>query len=645
MNNGRATFGRQGWAELLFPALTALFGLQSLRALFPLLLFVLRERFGWNTLLIGLFALALFLTAFLAAIGWHRLGPDRITVITAGGLGLARLGLQLWNGDPVGELFLATVATTLFLLFLPTYLGRTRMLPGGTVTFAFALLLAFLLDTALLGAATTYAWSWQPDFSLLILVLLLVTLQWVALRWLPSSGAELGDLPWRSAIGWVGIGPALFLQLVFFTNSAALATLSHWRLSAAYGWLLIAHVLGIAASALLWRRGAAPRPWILLATLALFIFTLFGAPQALWAAILFLGGQIGFAVLFFLLLASLDVQPALPGLRHITTADGVGMIFFSIFTFLYYAGYDIALPLSNQVLPPLAAALLGITALAIAQPRPAAAQARRTPAFQALLLSLLLLLLPLYSLVATRRPLAGGGNGLPVRIMTYNLHNGFDITGYLGLEELAAVISAQNPDIVAMQEVSRGWLINGSADTLSWLSNRLDLPYVFYSTTGPLWGLGILSRLPVLATDSARLPPPGLLLQRGYLRARYDLGDSTTLDVINTHFHHVSGESDIRVIQSNALLDLWQGAPRTVFLGDFNAIPTDPEMRLLADAGLRDAVFLGGLEPGYTNPAGAPYQQLDYLWLAPDLDARDVVIVNTTASDHFPVVATIVGEK
>ena len=111
MNSTRSTFGRQGWGELLTPTLTILFGLQSLRALFPLLLFVLRERFGWNTSLIGLLALALFLTAFLAAVGWRRLDADRFTLITAGGLGLVRLGLQLWRGDPVGELILAVAAT------------------------------------------------------------------------------------------------------------------------------------------------------------------------------------------------------------------------------------------------------------------------------------------------------------------------------------------------------------------------------------------------------------------------------------------------------------------------------------------------------------------------------------------------------
>ncbi|NIN36019.1 MAG: endonuclease, partial [Gammaproteobacteria bacterium] len=64
--------------------------------------------------------------------------------------------------------------------------------------------------------------------------------------------------------------------------------------------------------------------------------------------------------------------------------------------------------------------------------------------------------------------------------------------GYLGIEAIAQVMEKSEADIIALQEVSRGWVINGRLDMLTWLSQRLHMPYVFGSATGPLWGNAVL---------------------------------------------------------------------------------------------------------------------------------------------------------
>lgn len=80
--------------------------------------------------------------------------------------------------------------------------------------------------------------------------------------------------------------------------------------------------------------------------------------------------------------------------------------------------------------------------------------------------------------------------------MTYNLHNGFNTDGNLDMEALARVIEENHPDIVALQEISKGWLITGRLDMLTWLSQRLSMPYVSGPTADPLWGNAILSPIP-----------------------------------------------------------------------------------------------------------------------------------------------------
>ena len=81
--------------------------------------------------------------------------------------------------------------------------------------------------------------------------------------------------------------------------------------------------------------------------------------------------------------------------------------------------------------------------------------------------ALLLLMLPLFQLAAWKDVTPTAGAGFPVRVMTYNLHQGFDVNGRHGLEEMAKVIEAEDPDIVALEEVSRGWVANGSVDMLT----------------------------------------------------------------------------------------------------------------------------------------------------------------------------------
>ncbi|MEJ2748747.1 MAG: hypothetical protein P8183_12715, partial [Anaerolineae bacterium] len=104
-------------------ALTMLFGMQTLRTLLPLLLYILRDRFGWTPIQVGLYALAVFLTSFLAATVRRLLGRERSLRWVLGGLGLLRLAYQVWWGDPLVDFFLVSAAAVLFLWTIPLCLG------------------------------------------------------------------------------------------------------------------------------------------------------------------------------------------------------------------------------------------------------------------------------------------------------------------------------------------------------------------------------------------------------------------------------------------------------------------------------------------------------------------------------------------
>ncbi len=639
-----------GWrdgrfTQISLSALTMLFGMQTIRTLLPLLLSVMRDRIGWNAIQIGLLALVIFLTSFLAD-GLRRwLGRRPFMRLTVGGLGLLRLAYQVWQGDPLIDFYLVTAAAILFILALPAILGHIRS--GGaaaTGALALGLLLGLTVDTALHGLYGTYDMSWRSDWGTAVTIFFLVIAQWLLLGQTLAARADdrsaANDVSLRLAFVLLAVGPFLFLQLVVFQNAARLSALTGWAQPLVFGWALLAQLLGLGTAVLLYAFRHA-KMWIGAAILGLFLFAslLVGWPQGWLAAVSLIVGQIAAAGLLILVMMGLGAGNGHAGLSRITIAYGSSAVLLVLLTFLFYAGYDIALPFPNTILPPIAALIIALAGLGAVR-RLTDTQTPLSHPWQ-LGLAFLLLLLPLAQYVlredVTAVPVPSG----PIRVMTYNLHNGFDPDGHLGMEAIAQVIEAQNPDIVALQEVSRGWVVNGSLDMLAWLSQRLAMPYVYGPTSDPLWGNALLSRYPILESELVALPTDDLLLRRGFIWAKVDVGDGQHLNVIATHYHHPGDGSAVRVMQSETIVDYWDSVSRTLIMGDLNAEPNAPEMQLLRQSGLADVLELSAVQPGFTYPATGPTKRIDYIWLSPDLVANQVVIPPEPASDHLGIAATI----
>jgi endonuclease/exonuclease/phosphatase family metal-dependent hydrolase len=619
--------------------------MQTLRTLFAQLMYLLKDRIGWSAINLGLLGIVIFLTAFLAALARRLLTPRWALLVMGAGLGLARLGIQVWTGDPLGDLYLAIAGTVFFVLFLPVALGHVRGHGGGL--FTLGLLLGLALDLAIHGAYGTWDAAWRSGSGTLVLTVLLAVLQvglvWITARTPPGDPS---DSPGWPALAWLGIGPFLFLELLRFGNLAALNALTGWGMASGLAWMLLSHTAGLAAAAgvlvlrrrLNWLAGLAGAALVVVAAL------LPVARNTPLPAVVQLVGQVGAALSLAVIVQGLEARTAVPGLARTTLAHGIGMMLLVLLVFLSYAGMDIRLPISASLLPPVAAVILGLCALGASLVRGEEVSATQKPWLPAGLAALLLVI-PLVLAFSWPTPASTPGRGLPVRVMQYNLHGGFDTSGRLDLEALARTIEEQQPDIVGLQEVSRGWVINGSADMLLWLSHRLQMPYAYGPTIGGVWGNAILSRYPVRSVEEHALPPSTLLMGRGFVVAQVDVGAGQALQVIDTHLHHVGADHAVRLEQVRVLLAYWSGASRTVFTGDFNAAPDEPAAVALYEAGLQDVCVLAGIGPCYTNadahPVVAMDKQIDYIWLSPDLQASDVVIPATSASDHLPVVATV----
>ena len=627
---------------LLLGALTVMFGVQLLRTLFVGMAVYLTQVQEISPILVGVLGLAVFLCGFLAPVVRRALGPRNALLVVVGLLSLSWLAEKFVSSLPA-DLGLSIAGTVLFLWSLPL-LFRSIPTTGNNGTAAhavIALLVGLSADTAIKGVFGTVDLSWAQGIAGYIAAAGLTGVQVFLLWRLASvSSRELEQEPFASAWSLLALGPALALQFLLFQNVAHQTVMIGWPQPAVYAWILAANLAGVALAIELTRWDRNP-PWPILGLLggilvAIVTVDLSGFP----AALIVLVGQVLMAVLLVSIVRASRESPVERSARSISTWIGVGMIILLVLLFIYYANYDTDVLVPREAVRPLAALLIGAAALrAVLMGHTVKAPVTRFASIPALLL----LILPLVYLSTWKIVEPIQGAGYPVRVMTYNLHQGFDVHGSHGLEDIARVIQAEDPDIIALQEVSRGWVVNGSVDMLLWLSQRLEMDYVWGPAADPVWGNAVLSRLPIISSQNHRMPNNDTVrLDRAFLTVEVDLGGGETIDVVATHFHSGDGDSAIRIPQAKAVLGAVDNNRTTVLLGDFNAHPDHPEMLLFADAGFNDSfVASGATGDGFTYPADNPWERIDYVWASPDLEVRDLSVPDSLASDHLAVAATL----
>ena len=655
-------WGRSDLLETAFVAITVVVGLQLLRVLLAELVFYIRDSLGAGSIAPGAYALVLFSVAFLAPPIYRALGPRRTVLLTSGGLALVRLAEQLvpW---PAVDLGLATLGTGLLLWFIPAYVGywRRRGDSGGQA-FATGLLLGIAIDTAIKGAFATLDLSWQPGAVSYTVVVVLVMVQGLLLGAAllePPRGA--GDGPGFPHVTPVlALGPILFLELLLFQNIGQQTALIGWGQPLVFLWIVMANAVGMVAAMGIMARPGVGGPLVVAALAGLLVLLALGERSGVAAAVIVLYGQVTISLVVGIVGVAVGSGGSRPGVGAIAVASGFGMLLLLLLTFLYYVNYEFDVPGGTAVMPPIAVALV---LLFITITMPVFARYRRRPAVWAPAAgAFLLLALPLGYLAAWEEPGVVAPSGFPVRVMSYNLHQGFDVNGYLAIERLADAIEEQKPDIVAVQEVSRGWIIDGSFDMLPWLARRLDMPYVWGPAADSVWGNALFSRYPIFDASVEPMPNnPELQLKRSLIKAKVDLGAGEYLTVIATHLHHKVDEGHMREPQVRAVLNAWRKAPRSVIMGDLNALPDSPEMLLLAEAGLKDAFIAsrqpplkggggdsaagGGLNErnGFTVPSKEPSKRIDYIWVSSDLEASNFALTDSLASDHLGLAVTLDG--
>ena len=635
-------------AELLLPALTVVSGLQLLRLMVSTVVGVYRDRLGAPLAGLALFAGAVVALGFLAAPAARLLGRGRALRWSAAGVALVRLAVQLVP-DALARWLLAPVGVVLFLWFVALWLARDGR------GFGLALLVGLATDTALagLGGSWDYAWSITP-WTVALAVVLAGAALWALAALSGPAPDSWPERRWRDLLPLAGIGPGLFLHALAWQNLGWQAVLGGRSPVQAFGLVMAANLAALAAGTAAGVAGEVRWPVTGGAIAGLAVAVALGQEAAAVAGIL---GQAAAAVLLVVIVRRATEpgsegrgRPGAGGVGRVAAGWTTGMALFVLLVFAYYAAYNVVLPVGNGLFPVLAAVLLGLAAVAATTGgRPGAGadgRGQRRPSLVPAGIGVVLLLAPALFWATAPAPAAAAGPARGVRVLTYNLHFGFDVRGWSDLEGAARAIEATGADVVGLEEVSRGWYVNGSTDMLAWLHRRLRMPYArFAGASDAIWGNAVLSRYPVVAGEVVPLPREGVPLRRNALRVELDLGAGRRLQVVVTHLHHLEGPDGarVRLAQLRPLLERVAGQPATVLMGDFNAEPGSAEIALVRAAGLGDAFVAGGggRADELTWPSDRPDRRIDYIWLSGDLAASGFAAAPGTASDHRGIAVTV----
>lgn len=619
----RGGTGRAGWLSLVLEviepwwavvlAATAMvLGLQATRVFVSDLVFVVDQS---RRTALALYNLGVFSTPLLAGPLILALGRRGLLLSSAVALWLSRLALQLTQ-DPPLRVLLGAIGIAGWGWLLVSLLSLDRRSAGA------GLLAGCALDLALRTASLTIDLPWMPGPAAQLTTVLLVVAGVVALRAARWEEDEIVALPGTQAIL---AGPFLALFHLVLGNLGLAQVQAGLRLPAAALVLGLGLAGGMVLGRLLASHWAGWLPGTAASGLGLWLVW----HGSSWAVAGLLLSAAGVAALLAGVLLGGRVERGRGSVDRVALGFALGLVLQVGLLFRYYTATGSGLYLG--------AAWLIMTLGATVWWPSREPGVDRVPVYPTALVAGVLVALAA-GWQELRSPATLSAAPLPdqITVMTYNIQSGFALDNRWSLEEIARTIEAAQPDIVVLQEVSRGWLVTNGADNLLWLSRRLGMQAAWGPASADgLWGNAILTRSPVTAQELWRFSQTQNL-RRSALAVRVEAGGGS-LWVIGTHLDDPRGAGAVRLAQVEELLAFWAGRAPVVIAGDLNADPEDAVIARLLEAGLVDTG--ARLGPGATTSEDG--RRIDYVLVSPEITVLETRVLDRWSSDHRPVVATL----
>jgi endonuclease/exonuclease/phosphatase family metal-dependent hydrolase len=234
-------------------------------------------------------------------------------------------------------------------------------------------------------------------------------------------------------------------------------------------------------------------------------------------------------------------------------------------------------------------------------------------------------------------------------------------------DKIIDLIATTAPDVVALQEVR---YCDWTADVRHQVDQIIDALPGYRAIWQPAhyWEPGDAHNEGQIEWEGLAILSPHPIVDQALLRLSRNAGDARDhfqrlvlgaqvrtpagpFWTFNSHYP-LSADARTRVAAETLAFVEQTGAGRAYALtGDLNAEPTDPPIQLLSGA-LTDAwTACHPDQPGYTFPAWGPVKRIDYLFLPPGVEVREIAVLGTvpdretvSPSDHCALLATLAFE-
>lgn len=594
---------------------------------------------------------------------FFRKGPSRkgLALLAAGVL-LSRLA-EVWL-DTRGKVFVAGLGVAIFLLFLPAYFyhqGREPRSHKLGISLGLGVALSILLralgsgvDLSNLGMFKAIDW---------VLALLTGVCLW---RTFPAvAGSRSPALPPEPAGGArpvkiiiLSLGMAAVFILTYFAFSSP-AVIARWT-GASYLLILVVLLMGLSAFVigLVWKPSLFTRikPGLLLAWNVLFVLCLAltllanqvsfpstpeGYPLSQspfpWQEVpLFLMLLLAPVILADFTLFSNEIITEKPSIRLLGGGFTLGSLFLLVMIFaqVFTTVYDY-IPVVGPLFRDKFWIVFLVGGVVVTLPslfvrKSVSVRTRKDvdvsfPLPLAACMVLITIAAISGVLFTSPRPSKISVSKTTLRVLTYNIQQGYNQDGQIAFDEQLALVRNMNPDVVGLQESDTARIAGGNADIVRYFADRLEM-YSYYgpSTVAGTFGIAMLSRYPILNPSTFYMYSVGE--QTATITAQIAIGE----ELFNVFITHLGNDGPI--IQQEQVLQLLEGKDNILLMGDFNFRPDTDQYRLTT-ARLKDTWLLRWPQ-GISSLEFDSSERIDYLFISPGINVSDSQYLTGTQSDH-----------
>ncbi len=222
------------------------------------------------------------------------------------------------------------------------------------------------------------------------------------------------------------------------------------------------------------------------------------------------------------------------------------------------------------------------------------------------------------------KPIDELGEQRDLRILTYNIQQGYSEDGFKNFDGQLDLIKALDPDIIGLQESDTNRIAGGNVDIVRYFADQLDM-YSYYgpSVVSGTFGIAMLSKYPIEDAKTYYMYSVGE--QTAVIEASVSVGG----EIFNVYVTHLGNEGPI--IQQEQILEILKGKDPVIVMGDFNFRPESEQYNLTNDI-LEDSFLISEEE---MNIKGFDVSdRIDYVFVSPGILVEEAIYYTGPQSDH-----------